>query len=156
MKYRIVSHMAVLSSGYATSIPADASIRDSSFQYGPTTATGRSGKVAETKRPAFCFDVVLKTHGWLRRNPTEYLRRTTEGFYDTASHRSQQASQHQTVYQKETMLPKRRCPRRCKPKHVFEASKQGKAKNAPMTKPWPCVKTMLCDRKATIQRGQRV
>ena len=32
--------------------------------------------------------------------------RLTEGFYDTASHRSQQESQHKTVYQKETTLPK--------------------------------------------------
>ena len=47
--------------------------------------------------------------------------RLTEGFYDTASHRSQQVSQHPTVYQKETALPKRRCPRRGKPKYVTEA-----------------------------------
>ena len=47
--------------------------------------------------------------------------RVTEGFYDTASHRSQQASQHQTAYQKESTLPKRRCPRRGKPKRVNEA-----------------------------------
>ena len=45
---------------------------------------------------------------------------TTEGFYDTASHRSQQVSQHQSVYQKETALPKRRCPRRYKPKCITE------------------------------------
>ena len=45
----------------------------------------------------------------------------TEGFYDTASLRSQKASQHQIVYQKETTLPKRRCPRRRKPKCVIEA-----------------------------------
>ena len=47
---------------------------------------------------------------------------TTEGFYDTASLRSQQVSQHPTVYQKETALPKRRCPRRGKPKYVTEAA----------------------------------
>ena len=41
--------------------------------------------------------------------------RTTEGFYDTASRRSQKPSQHNSVYQKEPTLPKRRCPRRCKP-----------------------------------------
>ena len=39
----------------------------------------------------------------------------TGGFCDTASLRSQQASQHGTAYQKEITLPKRRCPRRCKP-----------------------------------------
>ena len=70
---------------------------------------------------------------------------TTEGFYDTASLRSQQASQHQTVYQKENTLPKRRCPRRGKSKHVTEAIKRGKPNDAPRTKPRPCVKTMLGD-----------
>ncbi len=34
-----------------------------------------------------------------------------EGCFYTASHRSQQASQHKTVYQKETTLPKSPCPR---------------------------------------------
>ena len=48
--------------------------------------------------------------------------RTTEGFYDTASLRRQKASQHQSVYQKQTALPKRRCPRRGKPKRVTEGS----------------------------------
>ena len=75
--------------------------------------------------------------------PKPYLCPTTEGFYDTASRRSQQASQHQTVYQKETTLPKRRCPRRGKPKHVTEAIKRGKPNNALIAKPRPCVKTML-------------
>jgi len=41
----------------------------------------------------------------------EGLGRTTEGFYDTASHPSQQASQHRTVYQRKAPLPKRWCPR---------------------------------------------
>ena len=54
---------------------------------------------------------------WISRTVTNYpfLGPTTEGFYDTASLRSQKASQHKTVYQKETTLPKRRCPRRGKP-----------------------------------------
>ena len=72
------------------------------------------------------------------------LGHTTEGFYDTASHRSQQTSQHQTVYQKEITLPKRRCPRRSKPKHIIEAVKRGKPSKSPTPKPRPCVKTMLC------------
>ena len=70
---------------------------------------------------------------------------TTERFYDTASHRSQQASQHQPVYQKETTLPKRRCPRRGKPKRVIEAINRGKSSDAQTTKPRLCVKTMLAD-----------
>ena len=61
------------------------------------------------------FDIVSECFG-------VHLSRTTEGFYDTASHRSQQASQHKTVYQKETTLPKRRCPRRDKPNRIIEAS----------------------------------
>ena len=71
--------------------------------------------------------------------------RTTEGFYDTASHRSQQASQHQTVYQKDTTLPKRRCPRRCKPMNYNGAIEYRKPNDAPTTKPWPSVKNMLAD-----------
>ena len=47
--------------------------------------------------------------------PSDDLRHITEGFYDTASLRSQQASQHRPVYQKEITLPKRRCPRCCQP-----------------------------------------
>ena len=71
------------------------------------------------------------------------LSPTTEGFYDTASHRSQQASQHSIVYQKETTLPKRRCPRRCKPICDNGANRRGKPNYAPTTKPGPCVKTMV-------------
>ena len=74
---------------------------------------------------------------------------TTEGFYDTASHRSQQVSQHQAVYQKETTLPKRRCPRRGKPKRATEVVKRRKPNDCPTTKPWPCVKTMLSDIELT-------
>ena len=37
------------------------------------------------------------------------------------SHRSQKSSHYKTVYQKETALPKRRCPRHGKPKYVTEA-----------------------------------
>ena len=81
--------------------------------------------------------------------------RTTEGFYDTASLRSQLASQHQTVYQKESRLPKRRCPRRGKPARHNGANKRGKPNDAPTTKPWPCVKNMLCDRCATVDRPFR-
>ena len=71
--------------------------------------------------------------------------RTTEGFYDTASHRSQQASQHQSVYQKEKTLPKRRCPRRGKPERDNGANQFCKPNDASMTKPRPCVKPMLAD-----------
>ena len=78
---------------------------------------------------------------------------TTEGFYDTASHRSQQVSQHPTVYQKETALPKRRCPRRGKPKRHNGAIARGKPNGAPRTKPWPCVKIMLAD-TVSHQNGQ--
>ena len=44
---------------------------------------------------------------------------------------------------KETTLPKRRCPRRGKPKHVTEAVKHRKPNDFPSTKPRPCVKNML-------------
>ena len=50
------------------------------------------------------------------------LIRPTEGFYDTASLRGQKVSQHQSVYQKEHTLPKRRCPRRGKLIDAIEAS----------------------------------
>ena len=79
------------------------------------------------------------------------LCRTTEGFYDTASLRSQQTSQLQSVYQKEITLPKRRCPRRGKPKRDNEANEHGKPNDAPTTKPWLCVKTMLCDRQPRVR-----
>ena len=69
--------------------------------------------------------------------------RTTEGIYDTASLRSQKASQHKTVYQEEATLPKRRCPRRCKPARDNGANEHDKPNDAPGTKPWSCVKTML-------------
>ena len=59
------------------------------------------------------------------------------------SHRRQKASQHISVYQKETTLPKRRCPRRDKPARDNGAKARGKPNDAPTTKPWPCVKTML-------------
>ena len=72
--------------------------------------------------------------------------RLTEGFYDTASHRSQQASQHQLVYQKEITLPKRRCPRRGKPTRDNGVNEIRKPNHAPKTKPRPCVKTMLAAR----------
>ena len=80
------------------------------------------------------------------RGRHSWLSRLTEGFYDTASLRSQKASQHTSVYQKETTLPKRRCPRRCKPTRDNGAKDLGKPNDTPRTKPWPCVKTMLCDR----------
>ena len=76
---------------------------------------------------------------------SDYLWHITEGFYDTASLRSQKSSQYRRVYQKETTLPKRRCPRRRKPTRDNGAKVRGKPYDAPTTKPWPCVKTMLCD-----------
>ncbi len=57
-----------------------------------------------------------------RETPAPEIVRTTEGIYYTASHRSQQMSQQQTVYQKGTTSPKRRCPRHCKPKCVIEVN----------------------------------
>ena len=61
------------------------------------------------------------------------------------SPKRQQASQHQTVYQKDTTLPKRRCPRRCKPMNYNGAIEYRKPNDAPTTKPWPSVKNMLPD-----------
>ena len=80
---------------------------------------------------------------------TVALGHITEGFYDTASLRSQKCSQHGAVYQKGITLPKRRCPRRCKPERDNGASEICKPSDAPRTKPRPCVKTMLC---AIVQR----
>ena len=76
--------------------------------------------------------------------------RTTEGFYDTASLRSQKSSQHKIVYQKENALPKRRCPRRCKPERDNGANEPCKPNDAPKTKPRPCVKTMLADTRLRL------
>ena len=70
---------------------------------------------------------------------------TTEGFYDTASRRSQQASHLDSVYQKEITLPKRRCPRRGILERDNGANRVCKPNDAPKTKPRPCVKTMLSD-----------
>ena len=50
---------------------------------------------------------------------------------------------------KEHALPKRRCPRRGKPKRDNGAKERGKPIDAPRTKPWPCVKTMLYDRQSS-------
>ena len=86
---------------------------------------------------------------WWHGLPQIRCERTTEGFYDTASRRSQQASQHQAVYQKKPTLPKRRCPRRDKSKCLTEAIKRGKPNDAPTAKPRPCVKTMLCGKCVT-------
>ena len=73
---------------------------------------------------AFC-DRQSKLEDSVRRQVATFANSrsspTTEGFYDTASHRSQQTWQHQTVYQKDTTLLERRCPRHGKPKHVTEA-----------------------------------
>ena len=65
---------------------------------------------------------IATTQTSIQRKVSISVGRTTEGFYDTASHRSQQASQHQSVYQKETTLPKRRCPRCGQPKHTIEVN----------------------------------
>ena len=81
------------------------------------------------------------------------LGRPTEGFYDTASLRSQQASQLRLVYQKETTLPKRRCPRRDKPKDVNKVSRRCKPNEAPTAKPRPCVKTMLGGSEPRLRPG---
>ncbi|WP_419195345.1 hypothetical protein, partial [Novipirellula herctigrandis] len=62
-----------------------------------------------------------RVHPTWHPSKNEFSSRITEGFYDTASLRSQKVSQQQSVYQKEQALPKRRCPRRGKPRLVAEA-----------------------------------
>ena len=72
------------------------------------------------RNPSPCAESTSSTES--RKRDFTIDCRLTEGFYDTASHRSQQASQLPTVYKKETTLPKRRNPRRGKTNHGTKAA----------------------------------
>ena len=106
------------------------------------------GKFCGNARPQFRVLVAL---GNCTVGIVDSLGPLTEGFYDTASLRSQEMSQHGTVYQKEITLPKRRCPRRCKPKRANGANESCKPNDDLKTNPRPCVKTMLCDPEAALR-----
>ena len=71
--------------------------------------------------------------------------RLTEGFYDTASHRSQQASQHKNSLPKRTHVAKEAVSAARQTKTRQRSERICKPNDASTTKPRPCVKTMLCD-----------
>ena len=76
--------------------------------------------------------------------------RLTEGFYDTASLRSQQAFATAISLPKRNHVAKEAVSAALQTKKRQRRDKCGKPNDAPTTKPWLCVKTMLCDRQKLI------
>ena len=100
--------------------PATRTVRSVAFRadrnpVGTFHATPKAPTAVRTNCES-CVDRRVTARAFDEHRRHDKFGHLTASFCDTASHRSQQASQRQTVCQKETTLPKRRCPRCCEPK----------------------------------------
>ena len=84
----------------------------------------------------------------------DYLWHITEGFYDTASLRRQKASQHKNSLPKRNHVAKEAVSTAWQTSPRHRNDQRGKPNDAPVAKPWPCVKSMLCVERFVVNAIQ--